>query len=201
MSEDINITNFAKAYISKFKKNLNNFNFAALTEGTKLIWDAYSSGRTIFFIGNGGSAATASHMANDFAKGTIGYKGDAPWPRFKAIALTESVATFTAWANDVSFEDIFSEQLKNLGQKGDVLVAISASGNSPNILKAVKTAKGLGLKILGLSGFDGGKLSKIADVSLAIKDSDYGRVEDAHLMVQHLMTEYLYEFLLKKYSK
>jgi len=201
MSDDIKISQFAKDYFAKLKQDFNNFDFKALQAATKLIWNTYSASKTLFFIGNGGSAATAAHMANGFAKGVAGYKGDKLWPRFKAISLTESVATFTAWANDVSYDDIFSEQLKNLGQKGDLLVAISASGNSPNIIKAAQTAKKLGLKVLGLSGFDGGKLAKISDVAIVLGDKDYGRVEDIHLIIHHVITEYFFEFLTKKYSK
>lgn len=197
----IKVTNFAKGYFDQFKKNLDNFDLSALEKGTRLIWNAYLKGKTIFFIGNGGSAATAAHMANGFSKGTIGFKGDASWPRFKAIALTEGVSTFTAWANDLSYEDIFSEQLKNLGGKDDVLVAISASGNSPNIIKAVETAKKMGVKTFGLAGFTGGKLAKIADVSLVVVDNDYGRVEDIHLLIHHVITEYFYELLSKNYSQ
>lgn len=201
MSEDIKISQFAKDYFSKLKNNLDDFDFASLDIATKLIWETYKANKTSFFIGNGGSAATASHMANGFAKGTAGFKGDKPWPRFKAISLTESIATFTAWANDVSYDDIFSEQLKNLGKKGDLLVAISASGNSPNIIKACQTAKKLGLKVLGLTGFNGGKVAKISDVAIVIRDKDYGRVEDLHLLIHHVITEYFFEFLAKKYSK
>lgn len=201
MSDDIKLANFAKNYFLNLKKDLDSFDFADLEKATKLIWQTYSASKALFFIGNGGSAATASHMANGFAKGMTGFTGNAPWPRFRAISLTESVATFTAWANDVSFEDIFSEQLRNLGKSGDLLVAISASGNSLNIIKACQTAKSLGMKVFGLSGFTGGKLSKIADVSLVIIDNDYGRVEDIHLMIHHVITEYFYELLAKKYSK
>ena len=196
-----NLTNFAKRYFSNFKKNLDNFDFKALETGADLIWKAYESSNTIFFAGNGGSAATAAHMVNGFSKGVAGYKGDASWSRFRAIALTESVATFTAWANDLSYEDIFSEQLKNLAQAGDVLVAISVSGNSSNIIKACETAKSLGMKIFGLSGFAGGKLAKISDVALVVKDNDYGRIEDIHLAIHHIIAEYFYKFLSKKYSK
>jgi D-sedoheptulose 7-phosphate isomerase len=159
---------------------------------------AHAQERTVFVIGNGGSAATASHMMNDLNKGTLGHKGDATWKRFKVIALTDNVSLMTAWANDTNFNTVFSEPLKNLANRGDVLIAISASGNSPNIIAAVEVAKQLGLTVLGLGGFTGGKLAQRADVCFVVPSSGYGPVEDVHMILDHILTGYLYEKLKGK---
>jgi D-sedoheptulose 7-phosphate isomerase len=156
---------------------------------------AHAAGKQIFVIGNGGSAATASHMMNDLNKGTVGHKGDAPWKRFRVISLTDNVSLLTAWANDTDYNSIFAEPLKNLAQRGDVLIAISASGNSPNIVAAVEVAKQLGLIVLGLGGFTGGKLAQIADVCFLVPSNGYGPVEDVHMILDHILTGYLYEKL------
>ena len=124
-------SDFAKDYLSGLKGVLDRLPLKPLDEIIRVIEQARDEGRQIFVIGNGGSAATASHMMNDLCKGTLGHKGDAPWPRLRVIALTDNVSLMTAWANDTDFNHIFSEPLKNLAQRGDVLVAISASGNSP----------------------------------------------------------------------
>ncbi len=156
---------------------------------------AHSEGRKIFVIGNGGSAATASHMMNDLNKGTLGHKGDTPAKRLRVIALTDNVSLMTAWANDTDYTRVFSEPLRNLGERDDVLVAISASGNSPNILAAVETAREMGIKVIGLTGFGGGKLAKLADVNFDVPSSDYGPVEDVHMILDHIITSYFCEKL------
>jgi D-sedoheptulose 7-phosphate isomerase len=132
---------------------------------------------------------------NDLCKGTLGHKGDAPWKRFRVIALTDNVSLMTAWANDTDYNHIFSEPLRNLAGRGDVLVAISASGNSPNIIAAVEVAKTIGLRVIGLTGFGGGKLAKLADVSFTVPSNEYGPVEDVHMILDHIITGYLYEKL------
>jgi len=152
-------------------------------------------------IGNGGSAATASHMMNDLCKGTLGHKGDAPWPRLRVIALTDNVSLMTAWANDTDYNHIFSEPLKNLAERGDLLIAISASGNSPNILAAVEAAKQIGVNVIGLTGFGGGKLAKLAEISFVVPSDGYGPVEDVHMILDHIITGYLYEKLKETHSR
>lgn len=150
---------------------------------------ARDRGATIYFIGNGGSAATASHFAQDINE--ISRKTSAR--PFRALALSESISSITALANDYGYEVIFAEQLKNLLRRGDVLVAISASGNSPNILKAVEFAKGAKGVIVGLTGFDGGRLSKLCDylIHVPTKNGEYGPAEDVHLIIDHMITTYL----------
>ena len=194
-------SDFAKDYLSGLKDVLDRLPLKPIDEIIYAIERARDEGRQIFIIGNGGSAATASHMMNDLCKGTLGHKGDAPWPRLRVIALTDNVSLMTAWANDTDFNHIFSEPLKNLAQRGDVLVAISASGNSPNIIAAVEAAKQIGVTVLGLTGFTGGKLSKMADVSLVVPSDGYGPVEDVHMILDHIITSYLYEKLKATYSR
>jgi D-sedoheptulose 7-phosphate isomerase len=194
-------SDFAKDYLNGLKGVLDRLPLKPIDEIIRVIEQARDEGRQIFVIGNGGSAATASHMMNDLCKGTLGHKGDAPWPRLRVIALTDNVSLMTAWANDTDFNHIFSEPLKNLAQRGDVLVAISASGNSPNIIAAVEAAKQIGVTVLGLAGFTGGKLSKMADVSLIVPSDGYGPVEDIHMILDHIITSYLYEKLKATHSR
>lgn len=186
---------FAKDYLADLKNVLDRLPLAELDKVVAAIESAHAAGQQIFVIGNGGSAATASHMMNDLNKGTLGHKGDAPWKRFKVIALTDNVSLMTAWANDTNYNAVFSEPLKNLANRGDVLIAISASGNSPNIIAAVEVAKQLGLTVLGLGGFTGGKLAQLADVCFVVPSNGYGPVEDVHMILDHILTGYLYEKL------
>jgi D-sedoheptulose 7-phosphate isomerase len=139
----------------------------------------------VFFIGNGGSAATASHFANDIAIGTR--TGDAK--PFRAMALTDNVAVLTALANDNGYDSIFVDQLKVHLRDGDALVAISASGNSPNVIAAVEYARSRGAKVVGLTGFDGGKLRTLSDIAIHAQTAkgEYGPVEDLHMVVDHLV--------------
>lgn len=194
-------SDFAKNYLSGLKDVLDRLPLKPIDDIVRAIEQARDEARQIFVIGNGGSAATASHMMNDLCKGTLGHKGDAPWPRLRVIALTDNVSLMTAWANDTDFDHVFSEPLKNLAQRGDVLVAISASGNSPNIIAAVEAAKQIGVTVIGLAGFTGGKLSKMADVSLVVPSDGYGPVEDIHMILDHIITSYLYEKLKAAHSR
>jgi D-sedoheptulose 7-phosphate isomerase len=192
---------FAKDYIHGLKQVLDQLPLKPVEEILRAIEQAQSERRQIFVIGNGGSAATASHMMNDLCKGTLGHKGDAPWPRLRVIALTDNVSLMTAWANDTDYHRIFSEPLKNLAERGDLLIAISASGNSPNIIAAVEAAKQMGVKVIGLAGFSGGKLSHMADVSFVVPSDGYGPVEDVHMILDHIITGYLYEKLKETHSR
>ena len=149
-----------------------------------ILTTARDSGKRVYTCGNGGSASTASHMASDLNKGAN--RQDSP--RFKAIALTDNVPAMSAWANDSSYEDIFVEQLKNHLEKGDVVIAMSGSGNSSNILKAVHYANDIGATTIGLSGFDGGKLSKIANISYVVPNNCMQQVEDIHLLIEHMLS-------------
>lgn len=192
---------FAKDYIKGLKDVLDRIPLGPIDEIVQAIELAQHERRQIFVIGNGGSAATASHMMNDLCKGTLGHKGDAPWPRLRVIALTDNVSLMTAWANDSDYTRVFSEPLKNLAQRGDLLIAISASGNSPNIIAAVEAAKQIGVKVIGLAGFGGGKLAKLAEISFVVPSDGYGPVEDVHMILDHIITGYLYEKLKETHSR
>lgn len=192
---------FAKQYVRDLQAVLDRLPFEALDRVLALIEDAYAGGQQIFVIGNGGSAATASHMMNDLCKGTLGHKGDAPWKRFRVISLSDNVPLLTAWANDTGYNHIFSEPLRNLAHRGDLLIVFSASGNSPNCIAAVEAAKQLGVRTIGLTGFDGGKLAKLADVALVVPSNDYGPVEDVHMVLDHIITGYLYEKLKQAHAQ
>lgn len=144
---------------------------------------ARADGRMIFIIGNGGSAATASHLANDLNKGA-----SVPGrPRFRALALTDNVPLMTAWANDTSYDKIFVEQLANYLEPGDVLLAISGSGNSPNILAAVEWARRQGAVTVGLTGGDGGRLRALVDCCVVAPTGRMEQIEDVHLALAHAL--------------
>ncbi len=153
-----------------------------------LLVDVRERGGRVFIIGNGGSATTASHMATDFGVGS--QRVDAG---VRVFSLADNSGVITATGNDLSFEDIYAAQVRLLGEPGDVLVAISASGNSPNLVEAALRAKRLGMKVVGLTGFSGGRLREISDVSVHVETEtgDYGPAEDAHLVVNHMVTELL----------
>ena len=149
-----------------------------------VIYDAYQRGRHVFAFGNGGSSACASHFIEDIAKG-IDYGPNRP--RYRALALTDSVALITAWANDTAYESIFAEQLRNFVEPGDVAIGISASGNSANVLRAIELAKATGAATVGLTGYDGGKLAKIADRAIIVPSDNMQKIEDVHLVICHLI--------------
>ena len=149
--------------------------------------ECQDQGRQIFIAGNGGSAATASHMATDFCK-TAEAKGRAP---VKCVSLTDNVSYITAIGNDLSFDDIFSRQLENLIEPGDLLILVTGSGNSPNLLKAAELAHKRGARTAALLGFDGGALAKLAQVKVLVPSDQYGCIEDLHMSVGHIVAFYL----------
>ena len=146
-----------------------------------MLLNCQARGRVVFVVGNGGSAATASHFACDLSKGT---RRDGP-PTFHVVSLTDNVPLLTAWANDSSYERVFSEQLIALGRPGDLLVAISASGNSPNVVAAVDAARSCGMAVVALTGRSGGRLAHLGDVVVNVPSDRIEVVEDAHLVVAH----------------
>jgi D-sedoheptulose 7-phosphate isomerase len=148
------------------------------------LYEAFEDERTIFLAGNGGSAAAASHFGQDLAKGTLASMQAKR--RFRVVPLTDNVGFITALANDEGYESIFEQQLRNLGRRGDVLVAISGSGNSPNVLRAVEYARSIGMRTIGVTGFDGGKLRALADESVHVPIEDMGMTEALHGVVFHL---------------
>lgn len=155
----------------------------AVTKALDVLDAARTRGNTIFTCGNGGSAATASHFATDLGKGASYGKPS----RFKVISLTDSVSTITAYANDVSYEVVFAEQLINHATPGDVLVCISGSGNSPNVLRAVEAAGTHGVFTIGMTGFAGGALGSVVDLHINVADDHMGRIEDVHMSLCHMI--------------
>ena len=152
------------------------------------LYQAWEQRRQIFLLGNGGSASTASHMANDLSKATI----VTGMPRMKVIALTDNVAVMTAWANDTSYDQIFREQLENLLEPGDTVLAISASGNSPNVLRAMEFARDHGAVTIGWTGLSGGRLGEIAEHCVRVPTDDVGMIESVHVVIDHLVTRKLH---------
>jgi D-sedoheptulose 7-phosphate isomerase len=148
--------------------------------------DARDRDAQVFVVGNGGSAATASHFATDLGKGaSLGRER-----RFRVLSLTDNVPWISALANDLSYEDVFVEQLKNYARPGDLLLAFSGSGNSENVLRAVRYANEIGCRTIGLAGFAGGRLREEAQECLVVAADHMGRIEDGHFVVQHLIVYY-----------
>ncbi len=183
-------------YIYNVKKLLDNLDTGIIEKVTRFIESAYNTGNYIYIIGNGGSASTASHMANDFLKNICTNSEGG----FKVLSLTDNNSIITAISNDEGYENLFINQLKVFLKKDDVLIAISASGNSANILNAIEYAKNRGAKTIGFVGFDGGKLRDMVDVCVHIKTSKgvYGPVEDIHLILNHIISGYLKDKFNKK---
>jgi len=180
-------------YFNELKKVIDHIPIQKFEEIVEVMLAAYQQEKQIFIMGNGGSASTASHFACDINKGvSFGLK-----KRFKVICLNDNVPTVLAYANDISYEDIFVEQLKNFLKPGDLVIGISGSGNSGNVLKAIDYANENRAKTIGLTGFDGGRLAKLAQVSLIVPINDMQKVEDIHLILTHLIMRILSEKIKK----
>jgi D-sedoheptulose 7-phosphate isomerase len=171
----------AKDYLLAVQGVLARLDHAIVDRMAETIWRGYEQGHTLFLFGNGGSAALASHFACDIGKGTIASKRK----RLKTVALTDNVALITAWANDKAYDAIFAEQLESLAEKGDMVLAISGSGNSPNVIRGLETARRLGAQTLVLTGFDGGRAKPLADLCLVVPSDSMQLIEDAHLCATH----------------
>ena len=157
-------------------------------EVIQVVMDAYRNERKIFILGNGGAAAIASHFACDLGKNTLARVYDKKERRFQVISLTDNVALLTAFSNDLSFDDIFIQQLRNLISPGDIVIGISGSGNSKNVIKAMKYAKQCDAKTIGLLGFKtGGKLADIVDIKVVVQSVNYGVIEDIFLSIEHII--------------
>ncbi|AXH16133.1 D-sedoheptulose-7-phosphate isomerase [Malaciobacter mytili] len=181
------IKEFTINYIKKLTQILNQIDVEVIEQIIHTLEETINKNK-IFIIGNGGSAATASHMANDLG---VGLKRR-EIISFNIDSLTDNTPAITAIANDIGYENIFYSQLKNVIKKNDVLIAISCSGNSENIIKAVKYAKEQNAKIIGVTGFDGGELKKLSDINFHIdtQKAQYGIVEDAHMILDHIIYSY-----------
>jgi len=191
-SESLSLKDYSRSYIKYLASVLNNISLTDIEKFVEVLLEARERESSIFFIGNGGSAATASHFANDIAIGTRTYEKP-----FRVISLCDNQAVITAIANDDGYEKIFSQQLEVLLKKQDVVVAISASGNSPNLIEAIETAEKMSAISVGISAFDGGKMKEMVDVSLHVptEKSEYGPAEDAHMILDHLISNYLMRFV------
>ena len=172
-------------YLNSVKEAIAEIDLDELERIVDALQEAQENARQIFLFGNGGSAVTASHFACDLTK-TAAVPGK---PRLRVICLTDNVAVMTAIANDLSYDDIFVEQMSALWNHGDIAIGISASGNSPNVLKAIKYANDHGGKTIGLCGFGGGELARMVDLNIAFSSHDYGVVEDMHLVLNHLISQ------------
>jgi len=183
---------FAKSYFAYLTEILARIDTSEIERFIMCLLDARERGSMVFFIGNGGSAATASHFANDLSIGTRP-KGK----KFRVMSLTDNQSVITAIANDSGYDRIFADQLAVLGKAGDVVVGISASGNSPNLLEAFAFAKKAGIFTIALTAFDGGKLKQVADQCVHVPTGmkEYGPAEDAHMILDHLVHGYLYRII------
>jgi len=183
---------FSFKYISELKGVLDNFPHDQFDRLIEVMMDAYHSEKHIFVMGNGGSASTASHWVCDINKGCCLNKNK----KFKMMSLNESVSTMLAYANDLSYENVFIEQLKNFFVPGDVVIGISGSGNSINVLKAIEYANKNGGTTIGLCGYSGGKLYKMVDIPILAKVNDMQKVEDIHMIVAHMSMQRIIQELV-----
>ena len=187
-TESTDIRDFSKKYSEYLSEIFNKIKLEQIEKFVDILLNAREKGSTIFFIGNGGSASTASHFANDIAIGTKSL--DKP---FKALSLTDNISIISAIGNDYSFDDIFFQQLKLYLKKDDILVAISASGNSKNIIKAIDFANKNGGISIGISAFNGGDLLRNSQYSIHVptENGEYGPAEDIHLIINHIVSNFL----------
>ena len=176
-------------YIALLQQTINEMPLEPVVRVIELLHSARLSGKQVFIMGNGGSASTATHFVCDLAKNTR----SAGWPAFKALGLTDNMALFSAYANDDGYENVFSEQLANLLMADDIVIAISASGNSKNILNGILYAKSQNALTIGFTGFDGGSLCSLVDINLHVNSSIIEHVEDIHLMLEHMIVKSLRE--------
>lgn len=169
------------AYFNNVVETIGKMPIATIDRIVAVLMRAYESSRMVYLFGNGGSAALASHFACDLGKGAT--NGSAK--RFQVLALTDNIPLMTAWANDARYEDIFAEQLSNFVRPDDIAFAISCSGKSPNVLKALKLARESGAFTIGLTGFEGGEMKNLCDLCLVVPSDNMQVIEDLHLSVTH----------------
>lgn len=186
--------NDIKKYIVCEIETLQKLDINAINEVLNLLIDTAKKHKRIYIFGNGGSSATASHFQNDFGKGISEYVDD----KFRFQCLNDNVATLMAVANDIGFEEVFRFQLNGVIEPGDVVIAISGSGNSKNVINAVEYAKKCGNKVIGLTGYNGGKLKELSDISLHVPINSMQVTEDVHMVFDHLMMSILYQHLCGK---
>ena len=176
-------------YIALLQQTIDQLPKDKIVRVIDLLYSARFSGRQVFIMGNGGSASTASHFVCDLSKNTR-REG---WPRYKVIGLSDNMAVFSAYANDEGYENVFCEQLANLLLPDDIVIAISASGNSKNVVNAIQYAKDQNAFTIGFTGFDGGILGTLVDINLHINSDIIEHVEDLHLVLEHMIIKSLKE--------
>lgn len=181
--------NSVENYRSDLVQTLSGLDLSGLNKVIDVFAEARRDGRTIFVAGNGGSAASASHFVCDVIKGAS-YGRES---RFRILSLNDNFMTMTAYANDVSYDVVFVEPLKNYAKAGDVFLAISGSGNSPNVVKAMEFAREAGLTTVAMTGRTGGKLGELAEHHLHVANSHMGRIEDVHMMMCHMIAYHFME--------
>lgn len=185
-----------KEYIEEFAgkavRALNNLPTEEISKALNILQAVYERDGRIYVFGNGGSLALATHWVSDFNKTVFSHHLDERTRRFQAIRLPTTEEEMTAWANDVGYDTVFSGPLQNYIQDSDVVIAISSSGNSVNIIKAVELAKEHKVPVIGISGFDGGKLAQLSDAKIVVKTDkgEYELVEGVHDVIMHMMTKY-----------
>ncbi len=173
----------AHSYFACLSQTVRRLPFETIDRVSNLLLDAYENSRMIYIFGNGGSAALASHFACDLGKGTI----NTSKKRFRVLALTDNVPLMTAWANDSRYENIFAEQLANFIREDDVAFAISGSGNSPNVLNALKFAREARATTVGLAGYKGGRMKELCNVCMMVPSDNMQIIEDLHLCIAHAL--------------
>jgi D-sedoheptulose 7-phosphate isomerase len=188
----------AKNYLAIVERELARLNPETMEELAHAVFERYRAGRFIYILGNGGSGANASHLCEDLGKGTA--LDDENAKRLKVLSLTDNTSYILAWANDTSYERVFVEQLKNFGAPGDLVIAISGSGNSPNVLRAVEWANVHGLETFGITGYSGGALKKIAHKNFHVDCHDMGVVETLHMVAFHYAVGRVYAMVLQHHE-
>lgn len=192
INSKLNPKEFIDGYLSELSRCLALLDRERIELIVDVLVAAYKKDRKVFILGNGGSATTASHMACDLGKGTLQRVYDNTERRFRVISLTDNVAIMTAFANDLSFDDIFVQQLRNLVETDDIVIALSGSGNSPNVVKAIEYAKSCGAITIGILGFKtGGKLGNMVDYSIIADSNHYGPIEDIQLVLNHMIAAWI----------
>lgn len=181
-------------YINEEKKVLDSLDINSIDKSISILKDALEHEKNIYIFGNGGSAATASHFENDFNKGISEYTDK----KFKFRCLNDNIPTLMAIANDIGYEEVFRFQLKGRLKKEDIVMAISGSGNSQNIINAVEYAKEIGATVIGITGYNGGKLQEMSDISLHAPVSSMQITEDIHMFFDHMIMSILYKILCGK---
>lgn len=180
-----------KEYYEGLAATMAKLDYEEISKAMNALVDCYENGGTVYVFGNGGSSATASHMVCDFNKGVSMKKSK----KFNFVCLSDNTPILTALANDVSYDDVFAYQIEKILNKNDLVLAISGSGNSKNIIKACNVAKEAGVKIIGMTGYDGGKLFEMADYHLHAPINDMMKAEDIHMSFDHMMATILLNVL------